>query len=103
MRLSESDLSRLEALARIRLEADEKEVLRIQLARIIEFVRGLEDADSDDDSIQEDNLPIPGPLRADELRDCLGRDMVLEQAPDSKAGQFRVPAVIDSEKDVPRK
>ncbi len=103
MRLSEEELLRLEGLARIRLETGERETLRIQLAGIIDFVRRLEVADIRDDAVHEEKRPIPGALRVDEVRDCLERETVLEQAPDSKTGHFRVPAVIDSEEDVSRK
>jgi aspartyl-tRNA(Asn)/glutamyl-tRNA(Gln) amidotransferase subunit C len=34
-------------------------------------------------------------LRADELRDCLPRDSVLENAPQSDGTFFRVPKVIE--------
>ncbi|MBU8920650.1 MAG: Asp-tRNA(Asn)/Glu-tRNA(Gln) amidotransferase subunit GatC [Bacteroidales bacterium] len=99
MRLSDKELSRLEALARIRLETGERETLRIQLAGIIDFVRRMEGAETLDESLNEKKRQISRMLRVDKPGDCLDRETVLEQAPDSKVGHFRVPAVIDSEED----
>jgi aspartyl-tRNA(Asn)/glutamyl-tRNA(Gln) amidotransferase subunit C len=103
MRMSDNEMSRLEALARIQLETGEREMLRIQLAHIIGFLHRLDVSDIGEDDVPEEKLAIPGILRLDEVRDCLERDVVLEQAPDRAGGHFRVPAVIDGEEDSPRK
>ena len=40
-------------------------------------------------------IPIENVLRADEVRECLGRDVALRNAPSSFQGEFEVPAIIE--------
>jgi aspartyl-tRNA(Asn)/glutamyl-tRNA(Gln) amidotransferase subunit C len=99
MALSDNEMRDLERLAKIDLEGEEREKLRLQLAGIIEFVKRLEKVDlSGAKKTRVDRIggagmgkDIPGP--------CLGRDEVLREAPESKDGFFVVPPVLEPEDD----
>ncbi len=94
-RIDDRIIRHLEALARLRLEEDERERLRGQLERIVAFVEGLAEADTsgveptgflthEDDSALRDDVVTPG----------LDRDDALRGAPDAVEGFFRVPRVL---------
>jgi aspartyl-tRNA(Asn)/glutamyl-tRNA(Gln) amidotransferase subunit C len=96
MKVDRKLISHLEQLARIELEDDEREKLAEQLGRIVQFVEKLQSVDTSgveatrlidhlDDEHKRDDVPTDG----------LGRDDVMDRAPDAADGYFRVPRVID--------
>lgn len=98
MTFSRSDIRRLEDLSRIELGDEERERLGLQLARIVEFVRVLRDADRA--GADGERPPAGGtgaPLRGDVPGECLDREEVLAAAPAREGGYFRVPPVIETE------
>ena len=94
MGLSDMEFSDLEALAKIDLDEEERDRLRFQLDRVLGFVRKLEEVDTG--GVPESAAPSSPPAE-DIPGECLDRDEVLGQAPDSVDGLFRVPAVIERE------
>lgn len=96
MKIDDKLIRRLEHLARIDLGEDERRLFRDQLTRIIEFVETLQSVDTSADGA----APLVSHLdkehmREDEPVDGLSRDDILDQAPDTADGFFRVPPVID--------
>lgn len=97
MKLTDIELSDLEALARVDLEPEERDRLRLQLDRIIGFVRKLQEVETGGvEAGGEGAVPGKAPV-LDEPQECLDREEVLGQAPDREEGFFRVPPVIDRE------
>lgn len=97
MKLTDMEFRDLEALARVVLEPEERDRLRLQLDRILGFFRKLQEVETEDaGSSREADLSLVQPAE-DEPRECLDREEVLSQAPDSEGGFFRVPPVIDRE------
>jgi aspartyl-tRNA(Asn)/glutamyl-tRNA(Gln) amidotransferase subunit C len=97
LKLTDMEFGDLEALARIDLGPEERDRLRLQLGRILGFVRKLQEVDAGE---QEETGPaLTGRLitASDEPGECLEREEVLGQAPDREDGFFRVPPVIDRE------
>ncbi len=97
MKLTNIEFGELETLARVDLEPEERDRLRLQLDRIIGFFRKLQEVE-----IGGTGAVIAGGSTgvkpaADEPEDCLDREEVLGQAPDREGGFFRVPPVIDRE------
>jgi len=96
MKIDRETIRHLERLARIELEAGEVAQITEQLDRIVAFVEQLQ-------SVDTEGVPPTGliahaegaPLREDELRESLPRDLLMEQAPDPADGYFRVPRVIE--------
>ena len=96
MKIDDKLIRHLERLARIDLGDDERRSLGVELARIIEFVETLKSVDTSG----VDAAPFARHLdkehmRDDEPADGLGRDDILDRAPDTAGGFFRVPPVID--------
>jgi aspartyl-tRNA(Asn)/glutamyl-tRNA(Gln) amidotransferase subunit C len=96
MKIDDKLIRHLEHLARIDLGEDERRLFRDQLTRIIEFVETLQSVDTS----AAGAAPLVSHLdkehmREDEPVDGLSRDDILDQAPDTADGFFRVPPVID--------
>ena len=94
MALSDMEFSDLEKLAKVDLDGQERDRLRLQLDRVLGFVRKLQEVDTDGVSRGE---AAPSAPAADVPGECLDREEILSQAPDSGDGFFRVPAVIERE------
>lgn len=97
MALTERELEHLERLARVRLSGESREKLRGQLARIIDFVRQLQEIDTKGLKPRADVGALESVTRPDEVKPCLPRDEVLAASPENRDGFFVVPAVIDAE------
>jgi aspartyl-tRNA(Asn)/glutamyl-tRNA(Gln) amidotransferase subunit C len=94
LKLTDNEFTDLEALARIDLVPEERERLRLQLDRVIGFVRKLQEIETGEASTAGTSGRALSP-RPDEQDECLDREEVLGQAPDREEGFFRVPRVID--------
>lgn len=97
MEFTEKDLEHLERLSRIRLSEESREVLRGQLARIIDFVRELQAIDTSGFEAASLDWEIFVPLRDDKSLACLDRESVLREAPDRRGDFFGVPPIIEGE------
>jgi len=97
MELAGGEIRRLEELARIELGTDERERLRLQLPRIIEFVRRLDGPPAGEVASGEAVLTASR-MADDEPGACLDREEVLAQAPAASKGHFAVPAVLETER-----
>lgn len=89
-------IARLEVLARIELTPDERKRLAPQLDGIIDYVRRLQQIDTE--GVAPSPLVPPasiGDLRADEPAECLDRELVLGEAPDTDGEFYRVPRIIE--------
>jgi aspartyl-tRNA(Asn)/glutamyl-tRNA(Gln) amidotransferase subunit C len=94
LKLTDMEFSGLEVLARVDLDPGERDRLRLQLGRILGFVRRLEQAEPGGSGEGCRSAFIPAPPSSDEPRECLDREEVLGQAPAREGGFFRVPPVI---------
>jgi aspartyl-tRNA(Asn)/glutamyl-tRNA(Gln) amidotransferase subunit C len=94
--LSDADLLRLAALARLELAAEEREALRSQLERIIEFARQVQQVETHGVPPTSQVLGVAPRLRDDEPVPSLARDTALQQAPDAAKsdGLFTTPRVL---------
>jgi aspartyl-tRNA(Asn)/glutamyl-tRNA(Gln) amidotransferase subunit C len=97
LKLTDMEFGDLEALARVDLDEEERDRLRLQLDRILGFVRKLQEVETGEATAGGENGPLPLPPASDEARECLDREEVLSQAPDREGGFFRVPPVIERE------
>jgi len=96
LKLTDKEFGDLESLARIDMGPEERDRLRLQLDRILGFVRKLQEVDTGATQV---GTAARGrlPDTPDEPGECLEREEVLGQAPDREDGFFRVPPVIDHE------
>jgi aspartyl-tRNA(Asn)/glutamyl-tRNA(Gln) amidotransferase subunit C len=95
MTLTIEEVEHIARLARLKLSDEEKSRYREQLSAILEYAARLQDLDTTGIPPTSSVLPPRTVLRADKPGPCLSRDELLANAPDTAAGQFRVPPVLE--------
>lgn len=94
--ISREEVLHIARLARLRLDAEEIELYREQLGRILEYFKKLEELDTAGVEPTVQALEASNVLRADEPRPSIPREEALRNAPRGREGFFEVPAVITS-------
>lgn len=95
MAIEKKDVEYAARLARLRLSEGEEEQFTAQLARIVEYVRKLNELDTSGVEPTAHVLPLKNVTRPDEMRPSIDRDMILKLAPESGDGYVKVPRVIE--------
>ena len=95
MTLTLKEVDHIALLARLELSDAEKRRYQQQLSHILEHVAQLQKLDTSHTDPASNALPKGARLRADEPRPGLTVGQVLENAPDAKDDQFRVPPVME--------
>jgi len=95
--LTEADVRKIAALARLELTAGEVETFSRQLGDILAYADAIQQVDTTDVAPTSHVLTRGPAWREDEPTPSLGREDVLREAPDGApaAGVFKVPKVID--------
>lgn len=102
MRITQKDVEYVAALANLELTDAERLRMEKDLNAILDYIDQLSELDTSnvEPMAQVAQIAVSGgsstdALRSDELRDCLPRDLVLKNAPQSDGTFFRVPKVIE--------
>ncbi len=88
------DIRYVAKLARIALTDDEVERFGAQLGDLLAHVNALAALDTNAVPATAQVVESHDVERADEVRPCLDREVVLAQAPQRQGGFFRVPRII---------
>ncbi len=99
MSIDRDDVIYVARLARLDLSEDEVELFTAQLADILDNAERVASLDTDGVAPTSHPMEIAHILRADDVRPCLDRATVLSQAPDVESGYFKVPKILDTERD----
>ena len=89
------DVGYVAHLARLHLGEDERVKLQGQLEGILGYVEELKQVDVSGVEPMTHAIPVRNVFRADEVGTCLDHDAVMNNAPESRQGQFVVPAIIE--------
>jgi aspartyl-tRNA(Asn)/glutamyl-tRNA(Gln) amidotransferase subunit C len=95
MSLSLDDVSRIARLARIEISAAEAEQTRDQLNNILDFVAQLQAVDTDGIEPMAHAVDVVQRLRTDAVTEIDRRDTFQAIAPETDAGLYLVPKVIE--------
>ena len=95
MTLTLKEVDHIALLARLELSDAEKRLYQQQLSHILEHVAQLQKLDTTYTDPASNALPKGARLRADEPHSGLTVRQVLDNAPDAKDDQFRVPPVME--------
>jgi aspartyl-tRNA(Asn)/glutamyl-tRNA(Gln) amidotransferase subunit C len=79
-------------LARLRLSDEEVERMSSELSTILDHIEKINELDLDDVEPTSHVVEVENVLRADEPRESWPRERILDSAPDSADGGFRVPS-----------
>ena len=93
--MDRSLIDQLTALARLELAPDEQDQLQTQLTRILEHFAALTSSAPPAGDVAAVAGPVP-PLRADLPQASWPRERLLELAPETDAGCYRVPRILES-------
>lgn len=96
MPIDAEQVRHIAALAQLDLDDPTVERFRNQLQKILDYVAMLDSLDVSSIEPTARTLARGQPLRADAVISSLSRDQAQQNAPDSAAGQFRVPRVLGS-------
>ncbi|MEM7137905.1 MAG: Asp-tRNA(Asn)/Glu-tRNA(Gln) amidotransferase subunit GatC [Myxococcota bacterium] len=89
------EVQRVAKLARMKLSEDEVREMQAQLDSILGYIAELDALDVTDVEPTFHSVPIDAPLRADIPASCSDRAELLAEAPQSEAGGFAVPLVLE--------
>jgi aspartyl-tRNA(Asn)/glutamyl-tRNA(Gln) amidotransferase subunit C len=95
MPLTLKEVEHIANLARLELTDEEKARYRQQLSAILDYFAQLRELDTSGIPPTSSVLPPRSALREDEPRPSLSLEELLRNAPDTEAGQFRVPPVLE--------
>ena len=87
----------LGVLARIQLSDEEVERLTGQLDVIVDNIAKVSQVATPDVVATSHPIPLENVFRADEVRDMLSLEGVLQNAPEASDGRFRVTAILGEE------
>jgi aspartyl-tRNA(Asn)/glutamyl-tRNA(Gln) amidotransferase subunit C len=88
------DVRGVARLARLALTGDEAERYGAQLEDLLQHVDHLKELDTSGVAATAQVIESRNVMRADALRPCLERDVVMAGAPHPQHGFFRVPKII---------
>ena len=94
MRIPIKEVEHIARLARLRLTKEEKERYSVQLGKIIEYVRQLNELDLAKVPPTSHVVPLKNVLREDVVRESLPQEEALRNAPQKEKGYFKVPKVL---------
>jgi aspartyl-tRNA(Asn)/glutamyl-tRNA(Gln) amidotransferase subunit C len=98
LKITEKDVLYVAALANLELSGQETAQFVGDLDSILAYVEKLNELDTSKVEPMAQVLyeaKDASALRADQVRPCLPREQALANAPESTAGQFKVPKVIE--------
>jgi aspartyl-tRNA(Asn)/glutamyl-tRNA(Gln) amidotransferase subunit C len=95
MALSREEVLKVALLGRLKLSDGELEKFTTQLNQIVGYVEQLQQLDTEEVEPMAHPLPINNVFRADEMKESIGADKALANAPKRDAEFYLVPPVLD--------
>ena len=97
MRLSKEEIDQIALLSRLELSPAQLENASDKLTQILGYFETLSELDTENVEPTMHALPAFNVLRADVIKPGLSREAALQNAPESAAGMFQVPRVVEAE------
>ena len=94
MKITEQDVERVAALARLELSEEEIERLTPQLDHILSYVAKLDELDTEGVPVTTHTQSVTNAFREDEVRDSLPREKALANTAQENGEAFVVPKVV---------
>ena len=95
MAVTVEDVRKVAHLARLRFTPEEEARMVDELNRILDYMKNLNELDTEGVPPTSHVLPISNVFREDVVTPSLPRDQLLANAPSKRQGYFRVPKVIE--------
>jgi aspartyl-tRNA(Asn)/glutamyl-tRNA(Gln) amidotransferase subunit C len=103
MKIDKETVQKISSLARITIPEEELDKYSSHLEKVLEYMKEINSVDTDgveeliNPMWEEKELFKNHRLREDTVKDSLGPEKILKNAPSSKVNQFVVDAVLDTE------
>lgn len=95
--ITRETVAHLAQLAHIEMSDDELSALASELDVIVDSVKSVSDAVSDDIPATSHPIPLKNVFREDVVGETLTAEEALSGAPDAEDGKFKVPAILDED------
>lgn len=95
--ITRETVAHLAQLAHIEMSDDELVAMASELDVIVDSVKSVSDAVSDDIPATSHPIPLKNVFREDVVGATLSADEALSGAPDAEDGKFKVPAILDED------
>lgn len=97
MEVDIKDVEYIAELARLKFTEEEKESLKKDMNNVLEYVKELQELDTENTEVLVNPLYIENRFREDEIEEGIEGEKFLENAPDRLDDYLRVPKVIEVE------
>ncbi len=94
-KIDEAQVRRVALLARLEMSDQEVHQFSDQLSSILEYIEKLNELDTENVEPLAHCLDVHNAFRADEIRESLGAEKSMTNAPDREGDYFKVPKVLD--------
>ena len=94
-RIDKAQVRKVAKLSRLELSEAEVEEFTGQLSAILDYIKKMNELDTTDVEPLAHCLPISNVLRADCVKDSLGTERTLANAPQRDGEFFKVPKILD--------
>lgn len=94
MKIDRELILKLEKLSRLELSEEERQKMQVDLGRMLDMVKKLEEVDLDTIKPLTHLITQNNVTRPDKVEDHIDRQKALDNAPDSMNEYFKVPKVI---------
>ena len=94
MKISTDEVKYVAKLARLNLSSNEVEAMTTQLDSILNYVDKLKELDTENVTPTTHAIEVQNAFREDEVRESLGQEASLQNAPHQNGEAFVVPKVI---------
>jgi len=94
-KIDEAQVRKVAKLARLELTDAEVEEFTGQLSAILGYVEKMDELDTDDVEPLAHCLPISNVFREDRVKESLGTEKTLANAPQTDGEFFKVPKILD--------
>lgn len=95
--ITSEQVAHLAMLAHIEMTDEELAAMAAELDVIVESVKSVSDAVSDDIPATSHPIPLKNVFRDDVVGETLTAEEALSGAPDTEDGKFKVPAILDED------
>ncbi|MFW6269164.1 MAG: Asp-tRNA(Asn)/Glu-tRNA(Gln) amidotransferase subunit GatC [Bacillota bacterium] len=95
--ITKKEVKHIAELAHLKLTEEEVETFTRQLGDILDYFEKLDELDTEDVVPTAYTIPMKNVMREDKVEPSLNQGEVLQNAPEKKQGQFRVPPIVSDE------
>ena len=94
-KIDQNQVRKVAKLSRLELSSEEVEEFAGQLSAILDYMEKMNELDTANVEPLAQCLPITNVLRQDEVKESLGTDKTLANAPQRDGEFFKVPKILD--------